>query len=63
MPFSYSGRLMYGKRCLAFGSLEELLQAIRSDETLPVSGWVSDSLGKGEVYYNQAVAAPEDTDD
>lgn len=53
--YSYSGRGMMGKRCLAFGSLDVLLAAVRADHTLPLNGWQLDAMGKGVVYYNPAV--------
>lgn len=55
---SYSGRGMMGKRCLAFGSLDVLLAAIRADSTLPLDGWLQDAMGKGTVYYNPSVPPP-----
>ncbi len=57
--FSYSGRGMFGKRCMAFPSLEALLNAIREAPDLPTDGWDWDSLGKGIVFYNPRVPPPE----
>lgn len=54
----YSGRGMFGRRCLAFDSLYTLLSAIRMDPTLSCDGWLSDSLGKGMVYYNPSIPPP-----
>ncbi len=61
--FSYSGRGMFGRQCLAFDSLSQLLEAIREDRTLPTDGWQTDALGLDTVYYNAGCQAPKDEDE
>lgn len=63
--WSYSGRGMFGRKCLAFTGLNRLLQAIRENPELPTNGWRWDSLGLDMVYYHPRVEAPlvDDDDD
>ncbi len=56
----YSGRGMFGHKCVAFLSLEALLTAVRVDHILPVGGWLTDSMGLGTIWYNPSLDWPID---
>lgn len=51
----YSGRAMFGAKCLGFTGLSHLLSAIRNVPELPITGWTWEVLGKDVVYYNPTV--------
>lgn len=51
----YSGRAMFGAKCLGIVGLTNLLEAIRDVPALPVSGWTHDSLGRDTIYYNPSM--------
>jgi len=53
-PTVYSGRFMYGKRCIACRA------EIEDDgRSLPKSGMIVDSLGMGRIFYWPKVEAPQ----
>jgi hypothetical protein len=51
----YSGRAMFGARCLGIVGLSQLLEAIRDVPELPISGWQHDSMGRDVIYYNPRI--------
>lgn len=53
-PRSYSGRFMYGKRCIGVN-----LDHIGDADGLPLKGSAMDSMGMGIILYWPRVEAPE----
>lgn len=50
----YSARGLFGRKCLGFVGLSDLLRAIRSCEILPTDGWCA-THGRETVYYHPAI--------
>lgn len=59
----YSGRAMFGGRCLGIVGLDNLLAALRAMPNLPIRGWVTDGFGRDVIYYNPTVKVAQEVVD
>jgi hypothetical protein len=61
--YSYSGRGMYGKECVAFTIESNNLHRVKTELDDAEIGYRVDNMGYGYVVYMPGIPGPEEKDD